>query len=271
MNELDALKKTILEEYPRLEADAEFCFSCSPGVLCYNQCCADVNIFLTPYDVLRLKNSLKIESQDFLDKYTQLVTDRNQQLPAVQLRMKETGARECFFVDDEKGCTVYENRPWPCRMYPVGQASPKENENSKEKKFYFLLHEEVCKGFDAGINWNISGWLKDQGINEYDKYGEMFKEIAFHDFFEQGKVLTPQKVEMFFIACYNLDRFKDFIFDTTFLKRFEIEEKLLAHIKNDDEQLLSFAFEWVKFSLFGEKTIKVKSSVLAQADKKINK
>ncbi len=87
----------------------------------------------------------------------------------------------------------------------------------------------------------------------------MFKEIAFHDFFDQGKVLTPQKVEMFFLACYNLDRFKDFIKDTTFLKRFEIDEDRLAKITEDDEELLKFGFEWVKFSLFGEKTVKIKN------------
>ena len=80
----------------------KFNFSCFPGVSCFNQCCADVNIFLTPYDVLRLKNFLNIKSQDFLDRFTQLVTDRRQQLPAVQLRMTETETKRCFFVDAEK-------------------------------------------------------------------------------------------------------------------------------------------------------------------------
>ena len=56
MKELESLKKTILEQYPRLKEDAEFNFACHPGVSCFNQCCSDVNIFLTPYDVLRLKN-----------------------------------------------------------------------------------------------------------------------------------------------------------------------------------------------------------------------
>ena len=76
MNELETLKKTILEQFPRLDEDAKFTFSCHPGVSCFNQCCSDVNIFLTPYDVLRLKNRLGISSQEFLDKYTQLVADR---------------------------------------------------------------------------------------------------------------------------------------------------------------------------------------------------
>lgn len=269
MSELENLKKTILEQYPRLDKDSEFQFSCHPGVSCFNHCCADVNIFLTPYDVLRLKNHLKINSQEFLDKYTQLVTDRNQQLPAVQLRMTDTETKHCHFVDFEKGCTVYQNRPWSCRMYPVGQASPKEKENSNDKKFYFILHEDVCHGFEAGKKWTIGEWMKNQGVDEYDKFGEFFKEITFHDFFDQGKVLTPQKVEMFFLACYNLDRFRDFIFNTTFLKRFDLDEEKLELLKSDDEELLKFSFDWIKFSLFGEKTIKIREEVLAQANQKI--
>ncbi len=262
MKEIEALKKTILEQYPRLNEDDEFKFACHPGVSCFNQCCADVNIFLTPYDVLRLKNHLGIDSQKFLDKYTQLVADPKQQLPAVQLLMTETETKHCFFVDPEKGCTVYENRPWSCRMYPVGQASPKENNGSDNEKFYFILREDVCKGFEEGKDWTISEWMKNQGVGEYDNFGEMFKEITFHSFFEQGKVLTPQKVEMYFLALYNLDRFKDFIFDTTFLKRFNIDKNRLQKIKTDDEELLRFGFDWVKFSLFGEKTIEIKSELL---------
>ncbi|MDY6974018.1 MAG: YkgJ family cysteine cluster protein, partial [Thermodesulfobacteriota bacterium] len=37
-------------------------FNCTPGVACFTQCCQDVTIVLTPYDVLRLKNALGISS-----------------------------------------------------------------------------------------------------------------------------------------------------------------------------------------------------------------
>ena len=104
--------------------------------------------------------------------------------------------------------------------------------------------------------------MKDQGVEAYDTFGEIFKEITFHDFFEQGKVLTPQKVDMYFLALYNIDRFRDFILNTTFLKRFDLEKKQIDRIKTDDEELLKFAFDWIKFSLFGEKTIKIKSELL---------
>ncbi len=260
MKELDSFKKNILEQYPRLTAEDEFRFSCNPGVSCFNQCCSDVNIFLTPYDVLRLKNHLGISSEKFLEKYTQVLGDRRQQLPTVQLLMTDTPEKSCHFVHPEQGCTVYSNRPWPCRMYPVGQASPAETEYRDDKKFYFLLHEEVCKGFEeGGKTWTIAEWMKDQGVSEYDEFGELYKEVAFHKFFEQGKVLTPQKVEMFFMALYNLDKFKEFIFGSTFLERFEIAKEKLDKIIRDDEELLRFGFDWVKFALFGENTIQIKT------------
>ena len=46
----------------RMEAEHLFQFQCYPGVSCFTQCCRDVTIVLTPYDVLRLKNCLKMSS-----------------------------------------------------------------------------------------------------------------------------------------------------------------------------------------------------------------
>ncbi|HKJ01944.1 MAG TPA: hypothetical protein VJ997_05800, partial [Longimicrobiales bacterium] len=64
------LRDRILAEHPRLGPDDPFNFACHPGVSCFNCCCHDVNVFLTPYDVMRLKNRLGIKSGEFLDRYT---------------------------------------------------------------------------------------------------------------------------------------------------------------------------------------------------------
>ena len=42
------LQEKIIEEYPRLGPDDKFEFACHPGVSCFNKCCGDVNIFLSP-------------------------------------------------------------------------------------------------------------------------------------------------------------------------------------------------------------------------------
>jgi len=73
---LGELERKVLEEYPRLGPTDSFEFSCHPGVKCFNKCCSDVNIVLTPYDVLRMKNRLGITSTEFLDTYTLLPVNK---------------------------------------------------------------------------------------------------------------------------------------------------------------------------------------------------
>jgi hypothetical protein len=92
--------------------------------------------------------------------------------------------------------------------------------------------------------------------------GKGFKEITLHSYFQEGKNLSPQKMEMFFMVCYNIDQFRDFVFQSTFLDKFEVDPKTLEKIKEDDVELLKFGYDWLKFALFGEKTIDVKSDVL---------
>ena len=93
MKEIERLKKTILEEYPRLSEKSKFCFKCHPGVPCFNDCCGDVNIFLTPYDILRLRKNLGITTEEFLKKYTISPFDKNLKYPVVMLKMEENEKR----------------------------------------------------------------------------------------------------------------------------------------------------------------------------------
>ncbi len=261
MQEIEKLKKTILEEYPRFTENDTFKFACKPGISCFNECCGDVNIFLTPYDILRMKNRLGITSQEFLDKYTITPIDKSQNYPVILLKMQENENKSCYFVTSD-GCMIYEDRPWACRYYPIGLASPKEGEAASDEKFYFVLREDVCKGFEEDKEWKISEWKADQGVDKYDEFGELFKEITLHDYFNSGKQLDPPRMEIFHMACYNLDTFKRFIKETTFMERFDLEPKLIENVMQDDEELLRFGFRWLKFALFAEKTIGIKPEAL---------
>jgi len=50
----------------RLGPESQFKFKCHPGVECFTQCCRDINIILTPYDIILLKKKLKLSSDEFL-------------------------------------------------------------------------------------------------------------------------------------------------------------------------------------------------------------
>jgi Fe-S-cluster containining protein len=262
----DELKETILNEYPRLSLSDKFEFSCHPGVPCFNKCCADINIVLTPYDIIRLKNRFRISSQEFLQKYTVSPFTKKQRLPAVLIKMNDDAEKACPFVS-KKGCTVYEDRPWPCRMYPIGQASGKTSDNAEGEEFYFLLKEDICKGHNEKKKITIGEWIKDQGIDEYDRMGSLFKEISLHKYFREGKDLEPQAMEMYHTVCYNLDKFRNFIFKSSFLDKFEVDKNTLEQIEKDDIELMKFGFTWLRFCLFKEKTMTIRSDV-AESKKK---
>jgi Fe-S-cluster containining protein len=269
MNELRRLKETILKDAPRFTEKDKFQFSCHKGLSCFTQCCADVNIFLTPYDVVRMKSHLKISSGEFLARYTLVPFNKEQQMPIILLKMNDEDKR-CPFVSTE-GCGIYEDRPWSCRMYPLGLASPKEDARSAQEEFYFLMEEEHCKGFAEGRELSVREWLEDQGIIEYNDIGELFKEITLHHHFMRGRILEPEEMEMFYMASYDLDKFRRFVTESNILKYFDVEQEIVDKIRTDDVELMKFAFRWLRFSLFREPTMKIREEVLENKKESMGK
>jgi Fe-S-cluster containining protein len=267
----EQLQEKILEGSPRLGPDDTFKFACHPGISCFNKCCGDVNIFLSPYDVLRMKRRLGMTSGEFLDKYALLPVQKGMKTPVVVLRMRDDQTKTCPFLTDQ-GCGIYSDRPWPCRMYPLGLAASKDTPDGwRGERFYFLMQEEGCQGLCEAKEWTVRQWLEDQGIDDYDEWGEAFKELTLHDFFETGGTLTPEKMHMLFVGCYDLDKFREFVFESTLLDRFEVDEDFVEEMRYDEESLLRFAFLWLRFSLFGEQTVKMKAEVAEAFKGKLDK
>ncbi len=92
--------------------------------------------------------------------------------------------------------------------------------------------------------------------------GASFKELMLHDHWEKEEPLSPQQMDMYFMACYDLDRFRRFVFETRFLQLFEIDEARIEAVRHDDQDLLELAMQWLRFSLLGEKTMKVQKRVM---------
>jgi hypothetical protein len=140
-------------------------------------------------------------------------------------------------------------------------ASHASHDQTGESDFYFLMKENVCKGWGEARKQTVRDWLADQEIEKYNEMGEDFKELTLHPFFQKGENLPPQKIEMFFMACYNLDHFRDFLFGSSFFDKFEVTEETKTQIKSDDVALLKFGCRWLRFALFGEETMVVKADV----------
>jgi Fe-S-cluster containining protein len=233
----------------RMDAEHVFQFNCSPGVPCFTQCCQDVTIVLTPYDLLRLKNALGISSDAFLDNYAVVLSRENRLIPVVILKMNEDDKR-CPFVSD-RGCTIYEDRPWPCRMFPLDM--------NEDETFRLITDAGRCQGLEEDHRCRISEWLVEQGIPIYDQMNTLFSQITTPLRAQDFDIDNPKVYQMVFMALYNLDKFREFIFNSTFLNRFEIDNIKIEKIKRSDIELLKFSFDWIKFGIFGQKTFQVKA------------
>jgi Fe-S-cluster containining protein len=244
----------VLRDKRKLAADESFSFSCHSRLPCFNCCCADVNIILTPIDVLRLARKVGLTTTEFLEKHALVPITQDLELPVVMLRMGEEPEKKCTFVGPE-GCTVYEDRPWACRMYPVGMALPPARAGVEPEPIYFLFEDDFCKGHGEQQSWTVKQWRKDQRVLEHEDLETGLKELVSHPWFIGGRKLDPRRMEMFFTACYDLDKFRSFIFDSTFLQRFVVEPDLVQQLETDDLALLRFGFRWLRYALFAEPTM----------------
>ena len=260
MSDAEVTGNAVVDKSPRLTLDDHFTFRCDKGLDCFTRCCHDVSILLTPYDVLRLKRALHLDSSEFLDKYALVMQSKDKQVPVVFLNMDAT-TRNCVFVSAE-GCGVYANRPWACRMYPLGMAEPKDLAQAAQR-FYFVLREDLCHGHAAGRDLSVRDWIADQKVEAFDAMEASFRQLMANPGWENPETLTPSKMAMFYMAMYDIDRFRRFVFGTKFLEFFDVDEARVEAIRSDDEELLEFAIDWLAFSLFHEKRMRLKKSAVA--------
>ena len=240
--------------------NSTFCFRCYPGISCFNLCCRNLNLFLYPYDVVRLKNNLEITSDEFLDRYVDVVLREGSHFPDVLLRMAENRDKTCPFLTSQ-GCRVYPDRPDACRTFPVEQGMIFDN-NAKGEVVHFFRPPEFCMGQNEETEWTPESWEKDQEAGLYHKMTARWARLKglFHNNPWGAEGPDGPKAKMAFMATYNVDRFREFVFGSTFLKRYKVKSALIKKMKSGDTELLKFGFEWVQFFLWGikSKNIRVK-------------
>jgi hypothetical protein len=239
----------------QLGGDSSFCFDCQPKVDCFTRCCSDVNIVLTPADVLALSRKTGLRTREFLDQHTLNPITKDLHLPVVMLRMGPAPDKRCPFVTAQ-GCSVYEARPWACRMYPIGMALPPARPGVPPEPNYYLFEDDFCHGRKESRTWTVQSWQHDQGIEEREDLERGFRELVGHPWFIGGRQLDPRRIEMFYTAAYDMDTFREFIFSTTFVQRFELDDALVEKLRTDDHALLRFGFRWLRFATFGEPTMR---------------
>jgi Fe-S-cluster containining protein len=253
INNLDQVSGT------HLKSNEKFNFRCHSNLACFNRCCRNLNLFLYPYDVLRLKTCLNIDSDLFLDHYVDIIFRKDNYFPDVLLKMTENEERSCCFLTS-KGCNVYLDRPDTCRSFPMEKGMIPSVNKDVPRLVYFFRPPDFCMGDQEPSEHTPRSWTRDQGAETYEHMTILWAELKQMFITDPwgGQGPNGPKGKMAFMTVYNLDRFRQFIFKSSFLSRYRVKKIDLKKIRTDDYQLLLFGFEWIKLFVWGRPSKKIR-------------
>ncbi|MDP1524533.1 MAG: YkgJ family cysteine cluster protein [Rhodocyclaceae bacterium] len=240
-----------------VDGDHQIQFSCHKGISCWNACCANIDISLTPYDIIRLKKRLDTTSTVFLRDYTVPHEMEKDGIAGVKLRPVD-GGTACRFMTPE-GCGVYEDRPTACRYYPVALLSIRKQDEYTDTQSYALVKEDHCKGHEVARTMAIDAYRKEQGAEEYDELARGWRQLILKKKSTGPAIGAPslKSRQLFFMACYDIDTFHNFVESEAFGKLFKLGADEKAMLMADDVELMQFSFRFLKQVLFGEKSIEL--------------
>ena len=78
---------------------------------------------------------------------------------------------------------------------------------------------------------------------------------------EHSKDVDESRQALFFLASYDLDRFKRFVFESDFLKVILIDKKTEDAIREDELELMKFAMKYLNYAFGIEESLTLDKEV----------
>ena len=232
----------------RLDLTDTFSFSCHNRLSCFNSCCRNKHLPLTPYDILRMRKALNLHSDDFLEKYTLYRLDPNSGFPILSVKMEEKEG-VCPFVGPD-GCTIYDDRPTACRLFPLGRSSGVSQAGTAREEFFYLLDTPGCEGVKEKKVQSVVEWRDNQGLLSYIEMNDKMLGLLFHPKRDRTRRLDLPQQQKVMVACYNIDLFREFVFKTGFAEQNKIGKETSKRVMESDAALLTLGFTYLDGTLF---------------------
>lgn len=240
------------EDLPQIGEEEPFNFECGPESPCFNRCCSELTLPITPYDALRLVRQSGMASREFLELFTIMSVCPDTGFPQPTLRMLDGPDALCPFVSPA-GCTVYEDRPSACRCYPLGRGARITKDGVAQR--FFILKEDHCKGFECNTVQTPKKWLQSQDLANYIKFNDKYMRLLTM-VVASGKPLEPKMTGMATLCLYQPDDFRVLVEKMKIFDRLVIDEetknRIISSDPAGDEAALAFALDWLELVIFGQ-------------------
>ena len=241
-----------------LAHDSAFQFRCHKDIACFNACCKSIDLQLTPYDILRLKNRFGQSSSDFVALYTVPFEMDAHGMPGLKMATKP-GTGECVHLT-EQGCGVYEDRPAACRYYALGNVGMRKKDTSEVEDIYFVVRESHCLGHEEPHTQTVDEYRAEQGLVSYDEHNRRWRDLILRKR-SAGPTVgapSPRSLQLFDMCSYDLDSFREFMQSDSFQQYVEMSADELQELTNDEDKLLDFSMRFLEQVLFGGDAVKLR-------------
>jgi len=241
-----------------LDLESVFQFRCHKDIACFNACCKNIDITLTPYDVLRLKRRLGLSSSEFVATYTVPFAMDHHDMPGLKMATKPK-TTQCVFLNED-GCGIYEDRPIACRYYALGSMGVRKKAASDVEDIFFVVREEHCLGHQEPDRQTVAQYRQQQGCEGYDQANRTWREIILKKRSGGPAIGAPSErsLQLFDMCSYDMDSFREFIQTEGFEEVFDISDNDKKTMIEDEDKLLQFALRFMKQVLYGERSIPVR-------------
>jgi hypothetical protein len=120
-----------------------------------------------------------------------------------------------------------------------------------------VTNHSYCLGHQEDREWTLKEWLRDQKLLDYNRMNDLWAEVdtLFAGNPWQGEGVAGPRQQIAFMVCYNVDGFRNFIREHDLLRRFRLDKTRRRLIGTNDEALLKFGFDWLKYILANMPTL----------------
>ncbi|UCE66054.1 MAG: YkgJ family cysteine cluster protein [Candidatus Zixiibacteriota bacterium] len=169
--------------------------------MCCKNFSSNDRIIIEPYDVLRLSRRLSISTGKFLEQYADLTLDDHTHFPVALLKYKGNRRRnKCHFLRSY-GCSVYEDRPLRCRLYPLGRIL------NRGKSYFIHIGNCICEDSPGDKSWGAQEWTDASGAEDYLDYQGCISDIFSFADWDAYRNLNKDLKHMLGEALCNIDGF----------------------------------------------------------------
>ena len=140
----------------------------------------------------------------------------------------------------------------------------RRSDETTDRSAFALVKEPHCHGHNEPRQISIEDYRQEQGVAEYDELGRGWRQLVLKKKSSGPTIGAPSKrsLQLWFMACYDLDRFRDFVASTAFNEVYDIPWDEMQNILSTDNELMLFAFRFLRQTMFGEETIIMKTDAL---------